>query len=101
MEITTHTEAGLVQLRLKGRFDFNAHHAFRQAGEEALQQPHVSRIFIDFANVDYLDSSALGMLLILREKAQAAGRSIELKNCRNTVAQVFEIANFGKLFRIG
>ena len=31
---------------------------------------------IDLAAVDYLDSSALGMLLMLREKAQAADKTV-------------------------
>jgi HptB-dependent secretion and biofilm anti anti-sigma factor len=56
---------------------------------------------VDFGRVDYLDSSALGMLLLLREKAEAAGKKVSLANLSGTVKQVLEIANFGKLFTIG
>ena len=48
--------------------------------------------------MDYLDSSALGMLLMLREKAQAANKTVVLSNCRGAARQVLDIANFGKLF---
>ena len=60
----------------------------------------MSELEIDLGEVDYLDSSALGMLLMLREKAQAANKKIVLSNCKGSVRQVLEIANFGKLFTI-
>lgn len=85
-------------IRLEGRFDFNAHRTFREAYEPALGLTGVSEFEIDFGKVDYLDSSALGMLLMLKEKAQASGKTVALVNCRGTVKQVLEIANFGKLF---
>jgi anti-anti-sigma regulatory factor len=40
------------------------------------------------------------MLLLLREKAQAANKTVALRNCRGTVKQVLDIANFGRLFAI-
>ncbi len=57
-------------------------------------------IAINFKQVDYLDSSALGMLLLLREKSEAAGKSVSLIGLQGMVKQVLEIANFGKLFSI-
>jgi anti-anti-sigma factor len=55
---------------------------------------------VDLGEVAYLDSSALGMLLMLRDKAKSAGREVRLVNARGSVRQVLEIANFGKLFAI-
>ena len=55
---------------------------------------------INFLNVDYLDSSALSVLLMLREKLLAAGKEITLSGARGNVRQVFDIANFNRLFRI-
>jgi anti-anti-sigma factor len=50
------------------------------------------------AGVEYLDSSALGMLLILKERAGATNKRVAITNCRGAVKQVLDIANFGKLF---
>jgi anti-anti-sigma factor len=88
------------RIRLNGRFDFSAHRIFRESYTPSLDAGGVSELEIDFGEVDYLDSSALGMLLMLREKAQAANRKIVLSNCKGSVRQVLEIANFGKLFTI-
>lgn len=91
---------GRAVIGLKGRFDFNAHREFRDVVDLALKDATATEIQVDLAAVDYLDSSALGMLLMLRDKARGLGRSVTLSNCRGAVKQVIEIANFGKLFPI-
>ena len=91
---------GRTVISLKGRFDFNAHREFREAVDQAVQGEGLQDIQVDFATVDYLDSSALGMLLMLRDKARGAGKTVSLANCRGAVKQVIEIANFSKLFPI-
>ena len=98
---TTLTSAnGAAVIRLQGRFDFGAHRDFREVTERALASPECRSVSVDLADVDYLDSSALGMLLMLRDKAQAVGKVVSLDRCRGAVRQVLDIANFGKLFAI-
>lgn len=87
-------------IMLIGQFDFNVHKDFRAASQELLEKPEVSSIDVDFEQVPYLDSSALGMLLLLKERAGAAGKELALVNCKDTVRQVLEIACFTKLFTI-
>ncbi len=100
MQIATELVAGKATLKLNGRFDFHSHRDFRTAYESALEQAGVKEIVINFQDVDYLDSSALGMLLLLREKAEAAGKTVSLVSLQGMVKQVLEIANFGKLFSV-
>lgn len=100
MQAQTDIENGKGVVRLSGRFDFNAHRTFRAAYEAVIDDARVSAVSVDLAKVDYLDSSALGMLLMLRDKAAAAGKSVALTNARGVVKQVLDIANFRKLFPI-
>lgn len=100
MLIANETSGDRATLKLSGRFDFHSHRDFRSAYEKILETGAVREIVIDFAEVDYLDSSALGMLLLLREKADGAGKNVALAGLRGTVKQVLDIANFGKLFSI-
>lgn len=100
MQIQQSKANGTARIALKGRFDFNAHREFRSACDAALGDNEVSGVEIDFANVEYLDSSALGMLLLARERAATSGRQVHLANCRGTVGEVLHIANFSKLFTI-
>ena len=100
MEANVVAVDGRAVIRLTGRFDFNAHREFREAVELALKDATLKEVQVDLAGVDYLDSSALGMLLMLRDKARGAGKSVALANCRGAVKQVIEIANFSKLFAV-
>ncbi len=81
-----------------GRFDFSAHQDFRNAYEDLEDKPQ--SYAIDMANTTYLDSSALGMLLLLRDHAGGEGASIRIMNCNEDVRKILTISNFGRLFQI-
>lgn len=100
MHIETHIVNGRAIIGLVGRFDFSANGEFRRCCDAALQTILVRELEIDLARVQYLDSSALGMLLMLRERAEVLRKRVLLSHCRGVVKQVLDIANFAKLFRI-
>lgn len=87
-------------LTLNGRFDFSIHRDFRSNYESILGTAGVSEIDVNLNGVDYIDSSALGMLLLLREKAMEKNIQMQLLNPKDSVRQVLEVANFGRLFKI-
>ena len=68
----------LVTLRPQGRFDFNCFRDFRSTYEAALAQDGVKCVVVDLQQVQYIDSAALGILLLLRDKAAAQGAKVEL-----------------------
>jgi anti-anti-sigma factor len=100
MTPTVQIEGNVGRVILSGQFDFSAHREFRQVCETLIANPEIKEVLVDFQNVNYLDSSALGMLLLLKEKISAANKNLALVNCRDTVKQVLEIACFGKIFTI-
>lgn len=100
MQITLRTDEKRAIVRLAGRFEFNAHREFRDAVDSVLQKQDIDSVLIDLAEVQYLDSSALGMLLMLRDRASAAQKGLSLANPRGMVKQALEIARFDKLFSI-
>jgi len=100
MDIDTRMEGGRARLVLNGRFDFNSHASFNETTDSLLRQASISELELDFDQVKYIDSSAMGMLLLLKERAKGASKSITLLNCKGAVAQVFELSNFRRLFTI-
>lgn len=100
MQATISKDSLRAILKLNGRFDFNTHRDFRAAYEPMLGDPDVKSLSVDFSGVDYLDSSALGMLLMLRDKMGGVNKDVSLVGVQGNVKQVLDIANFGKLFRI-
>ena len=52
------------------------------------------------AEVEHLDSSALGQLLMLRERTGSEIAEIELANSSPGVKNILEMANFDRLFKL-
>ncbi len=98
--VISRIEADQGTLVLGGRFDFALHRDFRAACDRLLGDEHIHTLAVDLHGVDYLDSSALGMLLLLREKALARKLEMRLLHPRGAVRQVLEVANFDRLFHI-
>lgn len=98
MKATFTPQGQKAMIALEGSFTYESHREFKAATTNALTLEGLTEIEIDFSGVDYLDSAALGMLLLLNERA--GGRKITLVNCQGTVKAVLEIANFNKVFEI-
>ncbi len=57
-----------------------------------------TRIVLDFAEVRFLSSQALGVLLTLRRKADKVSATVVLAAIRPELYRVFTITNLNKLF---
>ncbi|MFA7279622.1 MAG: STAS domain-containing protein [Sterolibacterium sp.] len=100
MDIRTAVQNNISTISLKGRFDFAEHLAFSVAVRSLPEDSTITEIKVNLSDVDYLDSSALGMLLQLREKAKVAGKTVSLAGATGSVKNVLKIANFEKLFPV-
>ena len=85
-------------ISIEGRFDFSTHQAFRDAYEHG--DPSVQDYIVDLSETTYLDSSALGMLLLLRDYAGGDNARVVIENCNCDVRRILSISNFEQLFQI-
>ncbi|MDQ0121349.1 anti-anti-sigma factor [Pseudomonas lini] len=83
-------------ISIKGRFDFAKHQEFRESYEDK----KLSAVVVDLKEATYLDSSALGMLLLLRDHAGGDNSDIRVVNSSSDVKKILAISNFDKLFDI-
>ena len=58
------------------------------------------KILLNFGNVEYLSSAALGKLITLNKKVNAVGGRLILCNIDQQIYEVFEITKLNKLFNI-
>ena len=87
----------VVKISVLGRFDFHAHREFRDAYQT---QSPTAQYLVDLRGVDYMDSAALGMLLLLREHAGDDQAKIRITNPRSEIRSILNVANFEKMFVI-
>jgi anti-anti-sigma factor len=84
---------------LKGRFDFQAHQEFRRT-VEGLLRSGPSALTLDLSEVSFIDSSALGMLLLTRESCEKAGGAVVLDRPQEYVEKVLRLCHFDQLFQV-
>ena len=58
------------------------------------------KLLLNFGNVEYLSSAALGKLITLNKKLQAVGGRLILCNIDPQIFEVFEITKLDKFFNI-
>ena len=58
------------------------------------------KIILDFSQVEYLSSAALGKLIIMDKKAKSAKSKLRLCSIRPDIYEVFEITRLNKIFDI-
>ena len=89
--------ANKYNISLGKNFDFEGHHEFRKLLKEAFEQK-TARLLIDFDVVEYMDSSALGMLMLAKHESESQDCIVELVNVHGFSEKVLRIVEFDKLF---
>lgn len=87
----------VVEIAVKGRFDFGLQKEFRDAYRDCAPD---MKYRVRLKDVEYLDSAALGMLLLLRQHAGDAKDSVVLCEPSEAVRKILTVANFDRIFSI-
>jgi len=91
-------EHNCLPLHLGERFDFSMHRAFHDA---CLAEGSSARSYVvDLGEVGTMDSSALGMLMLLREHAGGDQAEIRIVNASSDLRNTLRIAGFDRLFTV-
>lgn len=98
MTIKVEADDNLLTIHVSGRFDINVQSEFRAAFES--QSKNNLKCVVDLSGVSHMDSSALGMLLLLRDWAGFDGAQIHIVGANQDIMEVLHIANFEKMFAI-
>ena len=86
-----------ITISIQGTFDHSLHKDFRAA----YRDENVDAFYIiDLHKTEYMNSSALGMLLLLRDHSGGDKANIKITGCRENILKTLSIAGFDKLFVI-
>ena len=100
MTVKTHfsDDKKVVTISIEGSFDFSLYQSFREAYSEidiiGLQ------VILDLSKTDHVDSSALGMILLLKDHTDELSGALTIQKPNATVRQILNIAQFDKLMKI-
>ena len=97
ISVTNTTNDNIIRIHIIDRFDYGVHKEFREAYKDS--DPSAEFI-IDMSQTSYMDSSALGMLLLLREHLGNDHSKISITGCNIEIKNILEISKFQNLFNI-
>jgi len=85
-------------ISIDDRFDFSLHQQFREAYADNTEQ-NLTYV-LDLSKTEYMDSSALGMILLLKDHVQLYASTLVISKPNDTVQKILEIAQFHRLMTI-
>ncbi|NRA53911.1 MAG: STAS domain-containing protein [Gammaproteobacteria bacterium] len=87
-----------VVITVTDRFDFSQYKVFRDCYRS---ENTVGRVFrVNLKRATYMDSSALGMLLLMKEHADQIKGKVIIEEPNDAINKVFEIAQFHQLMEV-
>ncbi len=98
MNITQDSNDSQTIVHLDGRFDFGARKGFKEAMDKAVEVQ--KQIVLDLEKVTFVDSSALGLLVICHQNLKNKKIPFYLMNPQTYVKQVLDLANIEKMIPI-
>jgi anti-anti-sigma factor len=98
MEIKKTQTGGVDVLTLVGRLDTTTAPKLQEVLTEVI--PSAEKTELDFAEVEYVSSAGLRVLLQGEKNAKAAGKSMTLKNVSPEVMEVFDVTGFTGILNI-
>lgn len=91
-------DGNTITIKTGNKFDYSSHTEFRACYADSNNRG--THYVIDMHNTDYMDSSALGMMLLLREHVGEDRSKVSITNCNEEIKNILEISNFNKLFDV-
>ena len=87
-----------VEISVVGRFDFSLHQHFRDSYTNSNDKS--VEFILNLSETTYMDSSALGMILLLKDHAESCSGKVVISKPSESVNKILEIAQFHRLLTI-
>lgn len=91
-------DGSTLTLALFGKFDYTCQQMFQSAYQEISPKP--DKFILDALELQSMDSSALGMLLLLRNHAGGDEADVSIVNAKPDIIKLLETCKFNELFNV-
>ncbi len=97
LETMIHTSADGPVIELRGEIDGGARETLTAAYDGA---PHTGRLVLDFAAVDYINSTGIALIVGLLARARAERRPVAARGLSDHYREIFEITRIADFMTI-
>ena len=98
VEAIVSEDGKILTQKIFGKLDISIFTEFNNSYQDKIDS--VSKVILDFKKVEYVDSSGLGILLVLRERSGGDDADIDIINISPGVRKILETTKFQLLFNM-
>lgn len=99
MEYTLNRQGNDFLLEISGTFTFSDNSKFRSIAT-TLRESEAKAVTLGMRKLEFIDSAALGMLLLLHDEAQKKGFKVTLSGADGQIKKMLQLSNFDEIFTI-
>jgi len=99
MQITEYDHDGVAVLAVSGRLSFYSRKVFQTVMKSAANTKR-NHVIVNLEAVEYLDSAALGLLVLSQANLSLKGIEMSLVGPRGPVKEILEMANISQLIPV-
>ena len=100
MTIQTDARGDTLRVAIQGDIDHHSAEPIRAAVDQAYLRDHCRNIRFDFSQVQFMDSSGIGMLIGRYKLAEHGGGHVSICGLGENMAHLFHISGLQKLIQI-
>ncbi len=91
---------GVLTIRLGGEIDHHSAVNVRTALDEEICRLRPQKTVLDLGQIEFMDSSGLGLIMGRYSLMQKLGGTLTLKSPNERIVKIFELAGLGRMIRI-
>lgn len=99
MEYSLNHDGDAYRLELAGNFTFSDNAKFRGI-LATLRDSAATALNVDMTRLEFIDSAALGMLLLLHDEAGRKGMTVSMAGASGQIKKMLQLSNFDEIFHI-
>ncbi len=97
MKLNISVDEDTATVTLEGRLDSNSSPELEGALKDVSESPN---LILDMANLAYLSSAGLRVLLGAHKQKKAMDGELVIRNANNTIQEIFDLTGFSTIFTI-
>ena len=99
IDINFDEKSNIWDVKLSGEVDLYSANELKEELNIAIEE-HKEDLKIDLQNLDYIDSTGLGILIGVLKRLQQAQKDIYIVNSKQNVRKIFTITGLDKIFKV-
>lgn len=100
MQVKLSNKGATLIVGITGELDHHSSDSVRRKVDAEIMKSHVKNVIFDFSNVNFMDSSGLGVIMGRYKNIRKLGGKMAVVNPVSQVKRVFELSGFMKIIEV-